>query len=170
MASDAPTDEVAPNLDDADLETLRNAFVEAYNARDLEAILEIVSADAELPDGDGEGHEALADAVQAYWERSPMIVLTNARIDDAAAAMAWTPDEYGHWTRVGLVTFDSDEGLLTVIELFDDATALQAALADDPVGDIVAEELDWSEWDRGEPTGDGDGDWHERQLPESWSS
>jgi ketosteroid isomerase-like protein len=42
-------DDLEPDLDDADLETLRDAFVEAYNARDLEAILQLVSEDVETP-------------------------------------------------------------------------------------------------------------------------
>lgn len=157
-----------PNLDDADLETLRNAFVEAYNARDLDAILTIVAPDAELPDIGGEGPDALADELQGVWERSPVVVLTRALVEDVPAAVAWLPDEHGNWTRAGLLTFDSEQGQLTVIEMPDDVECLQAALADDPVGDVLDEELDWSEWDQGEPTGDGDGDWHEKHLPESW--
>ncbi len=169
--SDIPTyDDAGPDLDDADIETLRNAFVEAYNARDLDAIFEFVSSDAEVPDINGEGLDALAEELQAVWERSPAVVLTHARVENTPAAVAWLPDEDGRWTRVGLMTFDSDQGRLTVIETPDDASALQLALAQDPAGDVLDEELDWSEWDRGEPTGDGDGDWHERQLPESWPS
>lgn len=41
--------------DDADLEALRNAFVEAFNARDLETILELVADDVETPDIPGRG-------------------------------------------------------------------------------------------------------------------
>ena len=158
-----------PDLDDADLETLRNAFVEAYNARDLDAILTLVASDAELPDISGEGPEALAEELQAVWARSPIVVLTRALVGEAPAAVAWLPDEHGHWTRAGLMTFDSDRGRLTVVEMPDDVECLQAALADDPIGDVLDEELDWSEWDEGEPSGDGDGDWHEKQLPESWA-
>ena len=84
--------------------------------------------------------------------------------------MAWLPDERGRWTRAGLLTFDGDRGQLTVVEMPDDVECLQTALADDPIGDVVDEELVWSEWDRGEPSGDGDGDWHEHQLPEFWST
>jgi hypothetical protein len=162
-------DDLAPDLDDTDLETLRNAFVEAYNARDLDAILELVADDAELPDISGEGHGALADELQAVWERAPIVVLTHSRVDDVPAAVAWLPDEHGRWTRAGLLTFDSERGQLTVIEMPDDVEALQSALADDPSGDVLAEELDWSEWDTGEPTGEGQGDWHERHLPEFWT-
>lgn len=170
MSRTSMSDGPGPDLDDADLETLRTAFVEAFNARDLDAILQIVSADVELPDVAGEGHEALADELGEIWERSPVVVLTDARVDCVPAAVAWRPDEQARWTRVALVTFDADDGLLTVVELPEDAEALRTALAEDPVGDVVNEELDWSSWDEGAPSGDGDGDWHERQLPESWET
>lgn len=168
MASVPTDDDLGPDLDDADLETLRSAFVEAFNARDLDAVLDLVAIDAELPDVSGEGHDDLTDELRAIWERSPVVVLTDARVDDAPAAVAWLPDEHARWTRVALVTFDAEDGQLTVIELTDDAEALHGALAEDPVGDIVDEELDWSSWDEGAPGSDGDGDWHERHLPESW--
>jgi hypothetical protein len=170
MASIPTDDGLGPDLDDADLETLRSAFVEAFNARDLDRLLELVATDAELPDTVGEGHAALADELGAIWERSPVVVLTDASVRDAPAAVAWLPDERGHWTRVALVTFDGEDGQLTVIELLDDADTLHAALTDGPVGDVVDEELDWSTWAEGAPRGDGDGDWYERHLPESWES
>jgi hypothetical protein len=167
LMTGTPTDdELGPDLDDADLETLRNAFVEAYNARDLDSILELVSTDAELPDISGDGRDALAEELQAVWQRSPVVVLTHASVENAPVAVAWLPDEHGRWTRSGLMTFDGDQGRLTVVEMPDDAAALELALAEDPIGDVLDEELDWSQWDRGEPSGDGDGDWHERQLPE----
>lgn len=169
MTGTPTDDELQPDLDDADLESLRNAFVEAYNARDLDAIVALVARDAELPDIHGEGASALADELLAVWERSPLVVLTHALVGDAPAAVAWLPDEHGRWTRAGLLTFDGEQGRLTVIEMPEDVEALHAALADDPIGDILSEELDWSGWDTGEPTGDGDGDWHERQLPEHWA-
>lgn len=167
MTGTPTDDELGPDLDDADLETLRNAFVEAYNARDLDAILELVSDDVETPELSGDGRDALAEELQAIWERSPAAVLTHAAVENAPAAVVWLPDERSHWCRAGLMTFDGDQGRLTVVAIPDDAAALQAALAEDPIGDVIDEELDWSEWDRGEPSGDGDGDWHERQLPES---
>jgi hypothetical protein len=150
-------DDLGPDLDDADLETLRDAFVEAFNARDLEAILELVSEDVETPDLSGDGDKALAEELQAVWERSPTTILTRAIVDDAPAAVAWLPDESGLWTRAGLMTFDSDRGRLTVVEMPDDADALERALAEDPIGDPPDEENDWSEWDSGEPSEDANG-------------
>ncbi len=164
MTGTAMDDDIGPDLDDADLETLRNAFVEGFNARDLDVILELVSDDVETPDLSGDGRDALAEELQAIWERSPGAFLTNAAIDGAPAAMAWLPDDVGNWCRAAIMTFDCDAGRLTVVELPEDVEALQSALADDPAGDPVDEELDWSEWERGEASGDGDGDWAERQL------
>ena len=90
-----------PDLDDADLETLRNAFVEAYNARDLDAILELVSTGVELPDISGDGRDAFAEGLQAACARSPVVVLTHASVENAPAVVAWLPDEQGRWYRVG---------------------------------------------------------------------
>ena len=162
MAGIPTDDELGPDLDDADLETLRTAFVEAYNARDLEAIIELVADDVETPDRIGNGRDVLAEELQALWERSPAAVLTNAVVDGTPAAVAWLPDEQGHWCRAALVTFDDDHGRLTVIELPDDPEALQQALAEDPIGDPIDEELDWAGWDRGEASSDGD--WPDSQL------
>lgn len=170
MADATTDDEHVPDLDDAGVETLRSAFVETFNARDLDALLDLVAEDAELPDTVGEGRGAIAEELGAIWERSPMVVLTDAQIDGSPAAVAWLPDEHGRWTRVALATFDSHDGLLTVVDLVDDPEALRVALADGPAGDVVDEELDWSTWDQGAPADDGDGDWHERQLPESWDT
>lgn len=169
MAGAPSDDDLGPDLDGADLETLRSAFVEAFNARDLDRVLDLVAEDAELPDTVGEGPEALTDELRGIWERSPAVVLTDARVADTPTAVAWLPDERGHWTRVALVCLDGDDGQLTVIELPDDAEALRTAITDDPMGDIIDEELDWASWDEGVPASDGDGDWHERQLPETWT-
>ena len=92
------------------------------------------------------------------WERSPSAILTRASVDDAPAAVAWVPDERGLWARAGLMTFDSDQGRLTVVATPDDADALQRALAEDPIGDPPDEEHDWSEWDSGEPSDEANRD------------
>lgn len=158
-------DDLGPDLDDAGLESLRNAFVEGFNARDLDAILLLVAPDVETPDVAGDGRDVLAEELQAIWERSPAAVVTHATIADAPAAMAWLPDERGAWLRAAVLTFDAEGGQLTVVEMPDDAEALHTALADDPSGDPIADELDWAEWDRGEASGGDDGDWLDRVRP-----
>jgi hypothetical protein len=139
---------------DVDLESLRNEFVDAFNARDLEAVLGIVHEDVETPDTTGDGAANLAEELQAIWERSPGAILTRAFLEGEACAVAWLPDEDGCWCRAALVCFDVDVevGLLTVVAVPDDANALDRAEADDPTGSELDEWHDWVNWDRGEET------------------
>lgn len=159
-------DDLGPDLDDADLDSLRDAFVEAYNAQDLEAVLELVADDVTTPDLGGDGSQALADQLESTWERSPGAVLTNATVDGTPAAVVWLPDERGLWVRAELMTFDGDQGLLTSVEMLGDDDALQRALAESPVGDSLDEEQDWSEWDRGEDSEAAGWGWDESQIRE----
>lgn len=138
---------------DVDLETLRDAFVDAFNARDLDEILTLVEQDVECPDIlDGDGVTALAEELEAIWERSPGAILTRAYLDDQPVAVGWLPDEDGCWSRAALICFDTDDGLLSLIELPDDADALDRAVTEEPTGDELDEWSDWAEWERGEET------------------
>ena len=136
----------------ADLETLRDEFVEAFNARDLEALLSLARPDVECPDIHGDGVEALSEEVSAIWERSPSALLTRGFLDDEPCAVAWLPDEEGCWSRAALVSFAGDDGLLSVVSLPDDADALDRAEAEDPDGEEQEEGADWAEWDSGTAT------------------
>ena len=136
----------------ADRETLRDEFVDAFNARDLDALISLARPDVECPDIHGDGVAALADEVGAIWERSPAALLTRGFLDDEPCAVAWLPDEEGCWSRAALVTFDDDDGLLSVVSLPDDADALDRAEAEDPSGEEQEEGVDWVEWDSGTAT------------------
>ncbi|MGH8930464.1 MAG: nuclear transport factor 2 family protein [Egibacteraceae bacterium] len=137
---------------DVDLESLRDEFVDAFNARNLDAVLAIVHEDVETPDTTRDGAANLAEELEAIWERSPGALLTRAFLDDRACAVAWRPDEDGCWCRAALVCFDADQGLLTVVAVPDDADALDRAEAEDPTGIELEEWEDWASWDRGEET------------------
>jgi hypothetical protein len=153
LAEHPPADD-RPSLDDApvdtDLESLRSEFVAAFNARDLEAILALVSAEVECPDRRASGAGALAEELVAIWDRSPGAMLTDALLDGMPCAVAWLPDEDGCWSRAALVCLDGEDGLLTTFELPDDAHALERAEADDPEGEELDQGLAWVEWDTGE--------------------
>jgi hypothetical protein len=164
MASVPPDDDSARSrLDDVDLETLRDAFVEAFNARDLDAIFDLVSDNVET-DRTGEGRDLLAEELQAIWERSPGVLLTRALLDGRPSAVAWLPDESGRWSRSTLVSFDDEQGRLVLIEMPDDADALERAVTEDPSGEPLEEEQDWAEWDRGESSTDTDWGWDEHPI------
>ncbi|MBA2529829.1 MAG: hypothetical protein H0V19_07715 [Euzebyales bacterium] len=138
--------------DASDLESLRDEFVDGFNARDIEALLGIVSADVECPDMAADGASAFAEELEAIWERSPGAILTRAFLDEMPCAVAWRPDEDGCWFRAALVTFDDHDGLLSVVAMPDDADGLDRSEAEDPTGEELEEWSDWAEWDRGEET------------------
>lgn len=133
-----------------DLETLRDEFVDAFNARDLDALISLARDDIECPDIHGDGAAALADEVGSIWERSPGALLTRAFLDGAPCAVGWLPDEEGSWVRAALVCMDGSDGLLSLVTLPDDVDALDRAEADDPAGEEQEEGADWAEWDSGE--------------------
>lgn len=138
--------------EDPDLESLRDEFVDAFNARDLEALLGLVHADVECPDIADDGAEAFAEELESIWERSPAAILTRAFLEGAPCAVAWLPDEDGCWSRASLVCFDCDRGLLSLVALPDDPDALDRVDAEDPGGEELEEGSDWGEWDSGEAT------------------
>lgn len=136
----------------AELEDLRDAFVTGFNARYLDAILGIVRHDVDVPDVAGaDGSEALSEELQAIWERSPEALLTRGFLDEVPVAVAWRPDEEGCWTRVALICFDHEEGLLSLVSVPDDADALDRTQCEEPEAELE-QWNDWGEWDSGEET------------------
>ena len=133
--------------------SLRDAFVDAFNGRDLEGVLALVVADVDCPDIPGDGVEVLAEELESIWERSPGAVLTRGNLADGTpCAVAWLPDEAGSWSRAALVCFDHADGQLTLVAVPDDLDALERAEATEPVGDELDAWLDWVQWERGEET------------------
>jgi hypothetical protein len=142
--------EPADGLPDGDLESLRDEFVDAFNARDLDAVLAIVAADIECPDIAGNGTAAVADELLAIWERSPAAILTRALVDGQPCAVAWLPDGDGSWCRAALICVDGEASRLTLLAMPDDADDLDRAETDEPTGEEIDQWSDLSEWDRGE--------------------
>ena len=151
---DDEDDQPAVALSDgaADLETLRDEFVDAFNARDLDTLIGLARPDVECPDIHGDGVGALAEEVSAIWERSPGALLTRGFLDDMPCAVAWLPDEDSCWSRAALVVLDGSDGQLSLVSVPDDADALDRAEADDPEGEEQDEGSNWAEWDSGEAT------------------
>ena len=135
-----------------DLETLRDEFVDAFNARDLDTLVSLARDDVECPDIHGDGIAALSEEISAIWERSPAAILTRGFLDDEPCALAWLPDEEGCWSRAALVCFAGDDGLLSVVSLPDDTDALDRAEGEDPAGEEQEEGTNWGEWTDGVPS------------------
>jgi len=148
-------DEPGRPSSDAALAALATDFVEAFNARDLDAVLALVSADVECPDAGGPGAPAFADELTSIWERSPGALLTPAILDDEPCAVAWLPEEDGCWRRATLVrcaVHERDPSLLGVVALADDPDGLERAETEDPTGEELDEGTAWVEWTDGEDT------------------
>ena len=138
------------------LESLIDAFVEAFNAHDLERSRELLADDAELPGvgGDPDGFPAV---VTRCWEERPHAILTRGVLPDAEipwdgqpVAILWDVADERGWTRTGLLTFDvadaDDE--IGLIEYVGDPTIIDQVETADPEPDLP-EGASWREWDEG---------------------
>lgn len=141
-------DDTTPRVDDRAehvAESLRDAFVDAFNARDVDGALAVTAPDVECSESAEDGAAALSGFLVGVWERHPGVVLTAGELDGEACAVAWLPDEDGCWSRAALVTLAVADGLLDVIALPDDVDGLDRVLADEPVGDELDDWLGWPE-------------------------
>ena len=150
VEDDEPTREEPPH--DLDAASLRDEFVDAFNARDLDALLGVVHLEVECPDRHAQGRGELASELTDIWHRAPGVILTRALLDETPCAVAWLPEDDGCWLRAAVVCLEADQvdALIRVVELPDDADALDRAEADDPTGEELDEGVGWVEWEGGE--------------------
>lgn len=127
-----------------------DAFNEAFNARDLDGLLDVLHVDCEAP-GLGNDMDNLPDAVEDLWERRPSCVLTRGELDDDAVAVAWELDDEAGWWPVAVLFFAGvTDGQIGVLEYGEGPDDLERVIADPPDGD-VDEGSRWREWDEGAP-------------------
>ncbi|HEX2028278.1 MAG TPA: nuclear transport factor 2 family protein [Nitriliruptorales bacterium] len=136
------------------LESVIDGFIEAYNAHDLDGVLEVLAEDCELP-GLGGDPQGFSRACDDLWDRRPHALLTRGLVDDQPVAVLWDvctgAQTNGGWERVGLFVFDrSDrEDAIGLIEAIEDPATLEAAETDDPADDLL-EGARWEEWYEGD--------------------
>jgi hypothetical protein len=150
-AAGLTTDEILIELDggpDAELTDCVEAFAEAFNARDLETLVELVAPDAEAP-GLGNDLDNLPEAVEDLWERRPSSLLTRGELAEQCVAVMWELGDGGGWWRVATLHFDDCvDGQLGVVEFSDDPGILEEVETVAPDGD-VDEGIRWEEWTEG---------------------
>lgn len=148
------TDEILLELDggpDAELTDCIEAFAEAFNARDLDSLLELLTDDCEAP-GLGNDVDNLPEAIEDLWDRRPSCLLTRGEHDGDALAVMWELGEGGGWWRIATVHFDDcADGQVGVIEFSDDPSILEEVETSTPDGDLE-EGARWEEWNEGAPT------------------
>jgi hypothetical protein len=146
---DGPIDE--DELDEvAETDTdVVDALAEAFNARDLEALLDVVAADGEAPGLLGGDRDNLPTAVESLWHRRPSCALTRGRVDGAVVGVLWEHDGSAWWPLAVVHVDDiDDDGLVGVVEFSDDPALLDELEADGPDQDLE-EGSRWVEWEEG---------------------
>lgn len=131
------------------LEDLIDGFVDAYNAHDFDTLVELLAEDSELP-GLGNDRSGFSSAVEGFWDERPNAVLTRGLLEDRPVAVLWDMSDGDGWSRVALFAFDNadDDSEIGLVELIDDAPAIEMAETDEPEHD-VPEGVRWAEWYEG---------------------
>jgi hypothetical protein len=125
------------------------ALAEAFNARDLDALLDVVATDGEAPGLLGGDREHLPDAVESLWHRRPTCCMTLGRVEGQPVGVLWEHDGTEWWMLATVHISDvDDEGVIGVLEFSDDPALLEEVAAEGPDGDLE-EGSRWAEWDEG---------------------
>lgn len=154
---DADDPSVPAIVEDPDLDTglrddagadLLDALAEAYNARDLDALLEVVAADGEAPGLLGYDRANLPAAVEDLWERRPSTCLTRGSVDGGHVGVLWEYDGASWWALAVVHVADLREGTVGVVEFSDDGNLLDRVSVTVPDDDLD-QGARWSEWEEG---------------------
>ena len=137
--------------DDEEADAL-DALAELFNARDLDALLEVVAADGEAPGLLGYDRDNLPEAIEDLWTRRPTCTLTRGRVELEHVGVLWEHDGTAWWPVAVMHVDDIQDGCAGVIEFSDDAALLEQVECDAPDDDLD-EGATWSEWEEGSESG-----------------
>lgn len=129
---------------DGEVASAIDTLADAFNARDLDTILELLRRDVEAP-GWGDG---LEDGLELIWERSPSCVLVRGTHEMTPVGVIFELGDTG-WVGAGVVHVDDVvDGRIGVLELSEDVALLETVEVDPPDGELE-EGARWEEWDEG---------------------
>lgn len=146
----------SPNADvtvDAAGENAVDEFVDYFNARDVEALAELLDDDVTCDFFDLGGKEGVIEGFSDMMIRNPGLVLTRGELGQEPVAVAWTPGEEHDYRRLGLFVFtfaDGPDSLVEHIEYDDAPEDSEVVLAEEPDPDDMDQGGEWREWDTGE--------------------
>lgn len=133
--------------DDVEADAL-DAIADAFNARDLDGLLDTVAVDGEVPGVLGYERGNLAEAVERLWSARPNVCLTRGRAGIEHVGVLWEHDGE-QWYRIAVVHVDDVEDQAAgVVEVSEDAALLERVVADPP-DDELEQGGRWEEWDEG---------------------
>lgn len=123
------------------------SFNEAFNARDLDRVLELLASDVEAP-GLGNDRDNIGEALEDLWDRRPTCVLTRGTDGDRCVSVLWEVVDAA-WVAIAPVFFDDcGEGAIGMLELADDPGSLERIEATPPENEFE-EGATWEEWESG---------------------
>jgi len=140
-----PDSESEPQAED-----FRDALVDAFNARDLDGVGELLGEEVTSDVFDGVGVEAALHGLSDLWIRYPRLVASRADCEDDCVIALWLPGEAGKFRSVGFLELTIEDGSIEHVTYIDDDEA--ELTAEPPDESELAEWFDWAEWDRGEET------------------
>jgi hypothetical protein len=149
---DPETDLLADDLDaglrdDVEADAL-DAAADAFNARDLEGLLDVIAADGETPGLLGYDRDNLGQAIESLWQRRPSCCVTRGRVDQAHVGVLWEHDGTDWWRAAVVHVDDVVDGQIGVLEFSEDGDLLERVECEAPEGDLD-EGARWVEWDEG---------------------
>jgi hypothetical protein len=137
--------------DDVEADAL-DAAADAFNARDLDALMDVMALDGETPGLLGYDRDNFGEAVEDLWQRRPTCCVTRGRVDQEHVGVLWEHDG-ADWWRVAVVHVDDvADGRIGVLEFSEDGDLLERVLCDAP-DDELDEGARWVEWDEGAEAG-----------------
>lgn len=153
--ADLLDDDLDTGLRDDEEATLLDAVAEAFNARDLEQLLAVLTSDVEAPGLLGYDRDNVPEAIGDLWRRRPTCCLTRGFHGEEHIGVLWEHDG-AEWWRVAAVHIDDvrDSSAIGVLEFTADPALLEELTAYPPDPDDLEEGARWSEWEHG---ADGDG-------------
>jgi len=135
----------------AAIENASDEFVDLFNARDLDGLADLVTADVTSDLFDGEGVESAVEGLAGLLRRYPQVVATRGEDGNQPIVALWVPDEQGSYGLMGYLELSTEGELVDRITYVD--TPGSDLLVEEPDADEMDEWQDWGEWDTGEEAG-----------------
>lgn len=133
---------------DAAAENARDEFVDYLNARDLDAIADMVSSAVTSDIFDGSGVDSAVQGLADLVLRYPQLIVTRGEDGLRPVVAMWIPDEQDRFRLMGYLELSSEDEQIDRISYVDQPT--DDLLVEEPDADELAEWQDWHEWDAGE--------------------
>lgn len=143
-----PLEDDAEAHDGPDAVDAVDELVDAFNARDLDALLDVVAADGEAPGLLGYDRANLPQAVADLWDRRPTVQVTRGELEGRVAGVLWEHDGSAWWRLAVVSVDDVRDGRVGVLEFADDPDLVELVATQVPDGELV-EGARWQEWEDG---------------------